>query len=82
MGLKKRKKKEYLDSYRVDKRFSKSLASRIFPVLGKYDKVVPFAKSETFWKKQGIRPGVYPYGHFTSIVKRLEIRKLILKLIN
>lgn len=73
----KRKTKEYLDSYRIAKPIARTLTKRIFPVLGKYDRIVPFAKAEAFWKKQGVKPFVYPYGHFTSIIKCKEIRTLI-----
>jgi hypothetical protein len=75
---KKRHIKEYIESYRMQKSLPRSLVTRVFPVLGRFDTVVPFAQAEAFWKKQGIIPTVFPYGHFTSVIKRREIQKLIL----
>lgn len=74
----KRKNKAYLESYRFDKKIPHNLVRRIFPVLGKFDRVVPFVKSEEFWKKQGIIPIIFPYGHFAGFIARHEIRRIIL----
>lgn len=73
----KRKVKGYLDSYRMTKAAARTFTKSIFPVLGKYDRIVPFAKAEAFWKKQGIAPTVCSYGHFTSVFKQKEIKDLL-----
>jgi len=74
---KKRTIQSYLDSYRIDK-IPRSLSKHVFPVLGRFDRIVPFDKADKFWKTQGITAKVFPYGHFTSIIARSEIRKMLL----
>lgn len=77
----KRKNTAYQESYQFDKQLSRSLANRIFPVLGRFDRIVPFDKAFAFWKKQGITPIIVPYGHFASFIARREIRKQIMGLL-
>jgi hypothetical protein len=76
----KRKNRAYLESYGMNISLKRSLRSRIIPVLGRFDRIVTFQKAEASWKKQGITPVIFPYGHFTSVIKRSEIQKIILHL--
>jgi hypothetical protein len=76
----KRKNRAYLESYEMNISLKRSLRSRVIPVLGRFDRIVTFHKAEAFWKKQRITPIVFPYGHFTSVIKRGEIQKRILHL--
>lgn len=66
----------YLSSF-VVQQINPALHSKVFPILGSADRIVPFEKSSKFWQDNGFTIKVFPYGHFTPGVVGSEIRQYI-----
>lgn len=73
----KKKNGSYTSSFTI-KDFDHSLTTKVFPIIGGKDKVVPSEKALQFWESRGFTVTQFPYGHFTSAVAKSEIRELIL----
>ena len=74
---KKRENNTYLSSFKIDS-FDKSLTQKLFPVLGSYDRVVPYEKASKFWQEKGFKVKIFPYGHFTPGVATKDVREYVL----
>lgn len=72
-----RHNKTYLSSFDFKKPFPKGVTSRITPVLGRCDRIVPFDAAISFWKRNTVICRIYPFGHFTPAIVRHEIRQMI-----
>ncbi len=73
----KRENKTYLSSFVIND-FDESLTKKVFPVLGSFDRVVPYKKASEFWQKGGFQIKTFPYGHFTPGIVSQDIRKYVL----
>lgn len=72
----KRENNSYLQSFVIND-FDKSLTKKVFPILGSYDRVVPFEKASRFWQEKGFNVKFFPYGHFTPGVAAQDIREYV-----
>ena len=73
-----RTRASYLRSFDLPGALNSSLATRIRPILGRYDKIVLFTHAGKFWKQKGVSFSAFPYGHFTPAIKRHEVQQIIL----
>lgn len=72
----KRHNESYTNSFKVE-HINPDLKSKVFPIFGSADHIVPFEKSSKFWQDNGFTIKVFPYGHFTPGVVGPEIRQYI-----
>jgi hypothetical protein len=72
----KRHNESYLSSFTVEQ-INPELKTKVFPILGSADHIVPFEKSSQFWQHNGFTIKVFSYGHFTPGIVGKEIRQYI-----
>jgi hypothetical protein len=72
----KRQNESYQNSFTI-KQINPELRSKVFPILGSADHIVPFERSSKFWQDNGFSIKVFPYGHFTPGIAGREIRSFI-----
>lgn len=77
----KRQNRSYTDSFRIET-FDPILKTKVFPILGRHDKVVPFDQSFSFWTNNGFNVKVLPYGHFAPGFAAPAIRRYINSIVN
>lgn len=73
----KRKNMSYHTSFDLKKPFRRSVTQKITPILGTSDGIVHFSDANAYWKRHGIQPLSYPYGHFTPAIMRHTVRTIV-----
>lgn len=72
----KRENQSYVESFAI-REFDQSLTTKVFPIIGGEDKVVPTDNALQFWESRGFAVAKFPYGHFTPGMVQNEIKKVI-----
>lgn len=71
------KNKSYFEAFRVDETLRENMKSKMFPILGTIDEMVPFTDTSEYWK--GYETLEVEAGHYSIVVQRAKVQEFILE---